>query len=131
MLHALSLGLPDTWSYFARVYPDYPEHRPGDNHPLFLTQYCLHPIRVGDVFLSAAQRSHLQGCHLRRRYPEPGKIYIAGIDLAGEAEQLEGEQLLALNPCQDSTVVTIAELDLSGDVSPFLKELAPGLNQGD
>jgi hypothetical protein len=97
--------------------------------PLFLTQYCLHPIRVGDVFLSAAQRSHLQGCHLRRRYPEPGKIYIAGIDLAGE--QLEGEQLLALNPCQDSTVVTIAELDLSGDVSPFLKEPAPGLNQGD
>jgi hypothetical protein len=124
------------WQEVARYNPGYQAYveserqRLGDNHPLFLTQYCLQPIRGGDGFLSAAQRAQLQGSHPRRRCPEPGKVYIAGIDLAGEAEQLEGEQLIALNPRQDSTVVTIAELDLSGDVSPFTKEPAPGLNSG-
>ena len=80
--------------------------------------------------LSTSQRAQLQGSHSRRRRPEPGKIYIAAIDLAGEAEQLEGEQLTAIKPRQDSTVVTIAELDYSSAISPFTKELAPGLNRG-
>jgi hypothetical protein len=37
-------------------------------------------------------------------------IYVAGIDLAGEAETGEDEHLRSLKPRQDSTVVTIAEL---------------------
>jgi hypothetical protein len=44
------------------------------------------------------------------RGPQSGKIYIAGMDLAGEAENAEGEYLKALKPRQDSTVVTIGEL---------------------
>jgi hypothetical protein len=38
---------------------------------------------------------------------------VAGIDLAGEAEIEEGAILRALKPRQDSTVVTIGELDFS------------------
>ena len=51
--------------------------------------------------------------HERRRQPEPSKVYIAGIDLAGEAEEGEGASLRILKPRQDSTVVTIGELDFS------------------
>jgi len=40
-------------------------------------------------------------------------VYVAGIDLAGEAEEEEGARLRAVKPRQDSTVVTIGELDFS------------------
>ncbi len=41
----------------------------------------------------------------------PARFIVAGIDLAGEAEDAEGAYLRALKPRQDSTVVTIGELD--------------------
>ena len=39
--------------------------------------------------------------------------YVAGIDLAGEAEESDDAQLSALKPRRDSTVITIGELDYS------------------
>jgi hypothetical protein len=55
--------------------------------------------------------AQLQGEHERRHHPDPGKVYVAGIDLAGEAEVEEGGYLIRPKPRQDSTVVTIGELD--------------------
>ena len=107
------------WQEIARYNPDYSAYveaeraRLGENHPLFVTQYRLMPIRGGGGYLSPQQRAQLQGEHLRRHQPEPGKLYIAGIDLAGEAEEEEGAVLRALKPRQDSTVVTIGEFDFS------------------
>ncbi len=107
------------WQEVAKYNPDYlayvegERQRLGEDHPLFLTQYCLLPIRGGGGFLSVQQRTQLQGQHRRSRGPETGKTYVAGIDLAGEAEEEEGEKLRALKPRQDSTVVTIGELDFS------------------
>ena len=107
------------WQEIARYNPDYSAYveaereRLGENHPLFVTQYRLMPIRGGGGYLSPQQRAQLQGEHLRRHQPEPGKLYIAGIDLAGEAEEEEGAALRALKPRQDSTVVTIGEFDFS------------------
>jgi hypothetical protein len=104
------------WQEVAKYNPRYltyvesEKQRLGENHPLFLTQYCLQPIRGGGGFLSALQRAQLQGNHSRRHSPESDKLYIAGIDLAGEAEELEGEQLTALNPRRDCTVVTVGEI---------------------
>jgi hypothetical protein len=40
-------------------------------------------------------------------------VYVAGIDLAGEVEGGDDMALRAPNPRQDSTVVTIAELDFA------------------
>jgi hypothetical protein len=40
---------------------------------------------------------------------------VAGIDLAGEAEEAEDSHLRAIKPRQDATVVTIAELAPAGD----------------
>jgi hypothetical protein len=63
--------------------------------------------------LSSQQRAQLAGEHPRKHQPERGRVYVAGIDLAGEAEEAEDARLRALKPRQDSTVVTIAELDFS------------------
>jgi hypothetical protein len=43
---------------------------------------------------------------------ETGKIYVAGIDLAGEEENEAA--LMIVNPKRDATVVTIGELDFTG-----------------
>jgi hypothetical protein len=105
------------WQEVAKYNPDYQvyveteKQRLGENHPLFLTQYCLLPIRDGGGFLSIQQKAQLQGNHTRKRVAEKGKIYVAGIDLAGEAEELDDLRLRALKSRQDSTVITIGELD--------------------
>ena len=108
------------WEEVARCNPDYlayvqaERERLGENHPLFLTQYRLLPIRGGGGgYLSSQQRVQLQGEHARSRQAEAGKTYVAGIDLAGEVESDEETRLIAVKPRQDATVVTIGELDFS------------------
>jgi hypothetical protein len=101
------------WEEIASYNPDYlayveaERERLGENHPLFLTQYRLLPIHGGGGFFSRQQLAQLQGEHERKHRPEAGRVYVGGIDLAGEAEVEEGY----LKPRQDSTVVTIGELD--------------------
>jgi len=107
------------WQEVARHNPDYlayveaERQRLGEDHPYFLTQYRLLPIRGGGGYLSIQQRAQLAGEHSRQRRPASGRVYVAGIDLAGEAEEEEGARLRALQPQRDSTVVTIGELDFS------------------
>lgn len=107
------------WQEIAKYNPEYlayveaERQRLGENHPLFLTQYRLLPVHGGGGFLNLTQLAQLQGEHSRRRHPQPGKIYIAGIDLAGEAENEEADYLKETVMRQDSTVITIGELDFS------------------
>ncbi len=107
------------WEEIAKYNPDYRAYveaerqRLGENHPLFLTQYRLLPISGGGGFLSPQQLAQLQGEHCRQHAPVPGHVYVAGIDVAGEAEETGDAYLRAIKPRQDSTVVTIGELDFS------------------
>src|SRR5512136_2229958 len=96
------------------AYVDAERQRLGEDHPLFLTQYRLLPVRAGGGFFSAAQKAQLAGKHSRMRQPVPGKVHIAGIDLAGEAETESQEYLTSNHARRDATVVTIGELDFSG-----------------
>ncbi|MFH1032424.1 MAG: hypothetical protein V1767_07695 [Chloroflexota bacterium] len=68
------------------------------------------PIGSAGWLFTPQHRAQLQGQHSRRHQPEPHKLYVAGIDLAGEAEDSEGNILKAILPKKDSTVVTIGEL---------------------
>ncbi len=107
------------WEEVAKYVPDYRAYvegerkRLGENHPLFMTQYRLLPVRGGGGFLSVQQREQLQGKHLRQRRAKSGRAYIAGIDLAGEAEETEGDFIKSANTKRDATVVTIGELNFS------------------
>ncbi|MGB2854767.1 MAG: hypothetical protein WBC55_09995 [Dehalococcoidia bacterium] len=107
------------WEEVAKYNPDYLSYvegerqRLGESHPLFQTQYCLRPIRGGGGFLSLQQQAQLAGSHPRLHLPAKGKVYVAGIDLAGEAEEGEDAILRAIKPRRDSTVVTIGELDFT------------------
>ena len=118
------------WEEIARYNPDYQAYveaergRLGENHPLFLTQYRLLPIHGGGGFLSRQQLAQLQGEHARQHQPAPGRSYVAGIDLAGEAEVEEGGYLIRPKPRQDSTVVTIGELDFP---TPDALQKQPGI----
>ena len=107
------------WQEVARHNPDYlayvdaERQRLGEDHPYFLTQYRLLPIHGGGGYLNVQQRAQMSGEHSRQHQPSRGRVYVAGIDLAGEVEEGEGERLRALEPRRDSTVVTIGELDFS------------------
>jgi len=93
-------------------YVENERQRLGENHPLFLTQYCLKPISGGGRLLSPSQRAQLQGEHSRRSAPAEGETYVAGLDLGGEAA--EGEALRhgseQAGQAHDATVLTIGRL---------------------
>lgn len=99
------------WQEVARYNPLYRRYvegereRLGEDHPLFRTQYLLLPLPGRGGLLSPQQRAQLQGDHSRQRYPSQGGVYVAGVDIGGGAEEI--------SPRQDSTVVTIGELDFS------------------
>ena len=88
--------------------------RLGVDHPLFLSQYALLPVRTGGGFLGRSQVGQMQGCHPRlRRRESKEKIYVAGIDLAGEAE-VTGELELTVRG-RDATVITVAGISFPPD----------------
>ena len=80
--------------------------RLGETHPLFLTQYCLKPIAGGGRLLTAAQRAQLAGSHPRLSQPAAGHAYVAGLDLAGGADD-EGTPTVST---RDATVLTVGRL---------------------
>ena len=103
------------WQEVAKYNPGYlafveaERARLGDDHPLFLSQYALMPIRKTGGFLSRTQLAAIQGTHGRQAARESeGKTYVAGLDLAGEAEAAE-EPGRALRG-RDAAVLTIAEV---------------------
>lgn len=108
------------WEEVAKYNPDYlayvegERERLGENHPLFLTQYRLLPVHEGGSLFTSQQRAQMRGEHGRCRHGERDKVYVAGIDIAGEAKGFEGVMLPGASPNRDSTVVTIGELDYAG-----------------
>ncbi|MGB5924581.1 MAG: hypothetical protein WBH01_00585 [Dehalococcoidia bacterium] len=116
------------WQEVARHNEDYKRfvegerQRLGEDHPLFRTQYLLLPIRGGGGFLTRQQIVSMHGTHERRQDPEEGKVYIAGIDLAGEREETKEQALAATRQKLDSTVITIAEVDTPERATASLAE---------
>ena len=102
------------WQEIAKHNPGYKAFvesergRLGEDHPLFRTQYALLPIRGGGGFLASQQIAQFRGNHFRLNQPEECRTYVAGIDFAGESEQLEDEILTRSG--RDATVITVAEV---------------------
>ena len=118
------------WQEIARYNQDYGRYviqekeRLGEDHPLFRTQYALLPIKGGGGFLSRNQIAQMLGSHQRLRSPDKaGALYIAGVDLAGEATPEMSLLQRADNDegrSQDSTVITIAQVDMANKL-PVLR----------
>jgi len=111
------------WQDVARYNPGYlafveaERARLGADHPLFLSQYALLPIRSAGGFLSRTQIALMQGTHGRQagRKSEV-KTYVAGLDLAGEAEVVNEPGMTARG--RDAAVLTIAEVSFpAGDLA--------------
>lgn len=104
-----------------RAYVATERERLGEEHPLFRTQYRLLPLTGGGGMFSAAQRALLQGDHARQRRPQPGRTYVAALDVGGESFGLNVLPPLHVNgegdrggeARHDATVLTIGELDFS------------------
>ncbi|MGI2336654.1 MAG: hypothetical protein ACRKGH_08475 [Dehalogenimonas sp.] len=96
------------WQVVAGYRPFYQAHvenelaRLGENHPMFRTQYALLPVSSGGGLFSDTQLMALAGQYPASRMPQPGIVYVAGLDLGGEAAA-----------SADSSVLTIAEIDFS------------------
>ena len=78
-----------------RAYVESERDRLGEEHPLFRTQYRLLPIAAGEGMFNRGQLAQLRGEHSRLRGPRPGRVYVAGVDVAGEpwgaSERAHGE----------------------------------------
>ena len=117
------------WQEVAKHSPLYARYvegerqRLGEEHPLFRSQYLLLPVHGGSGFFSAGQRAQLLGTHPRQSRPvgSVDKLYVAGLDLAGGAQEDDSSPGADSNTGRDSTVLTIGELDFqAGD--PFTGE---------
>jgi len=99
------------WAHCAESNPDYARFvegerdRLGPNHPLFTTQYDLKPLAGHGRLLSPAMIQQSIGDHTRTVSKTPGAVYVAGLDVAGEAAP---HDVLARG--HDETVLTIARL---------------------
>jgi len=99
------------WEHCAAANPAYAAYvaaereRLGGNHPLFTTQYDLKPLTGGGRLLTRAQIDQLLGSHPREFTRSAAPIYVAGLDVAGEAAPAD---LMARG--HDETVLTIARI---------------------
>ncbi len=86
--------------------------RLGESHPLFLTQYALKTVSGKGRLFNGTQRAQLQGTHSRQSRPLSGEVYVAGLDLGGQASDEETAGEMAQG--HDATVLTIARLIAPG-----------------
>lgn len=87
--------------------------RLGADHPLFKTQYELVPIAGAAGFFSPAQRALLAGSHPRRTAAADG-VYVAGLDVAGGAEEDPTRLSSGAGRDADATVLLVARLEQGG-----------------
>ena len=83
-------------------YVESERERLGEEHPLFRTQYRLLPIAPGEGMFNRGQLALLRGGHARLRGPLPGRVYVAGVDVAGEpwgASPSTGSSWVRRRPC--------------------------------
>jgi hypothetical protein len=114
------------WEVVAAEVPAYGEYvrkemaRLGPDHPIIRTQYKLEEIDAAGRLFTAERVARMRGDHPRQRQAIKGGGYVLTVDVAGEDEALEGEELRAEEPRKDSTVVTVFRVDLSTVEDPLI-----------
>ena len=91
--------------------------RLGEYHPLVRKQYRLLPLPASGRLFNRVQLALLTGSHARQLSRAEGTVYVAGIDYAGQDEQLDG--LVLTRPQRDATVITIGAVSFNGGAVYF------------
>ncbi len=120
------------WEVLAALNPNYKRFvqgeiaRLGVTHPIIQTQYCLKALDSAGKLFVRAVRELMTGRHAALEHGADGETYVAGVDVAGQDNQLpEGVMNLgrALGG-RDSTVVTIGRVRWTEDHEPAVEIVA-------
>jgi hypothetical protein len=107
------------WDVWAEESPAYAAHcanrlrKLGEDHPVWLTQYCLKPVQSIGGYLSPTQQASLfSGEHPALEKPRQGMRYGMLIDLGGESEMdADAASIMELEPGRDYTWIWVFEWD--------------------
>jgi hypothetical protein len=110
------------------VFVDEQVTRLGRNHPLVKTQFFSEEIDAEGGMFPPQRQALMRGSHPSRSFPEPGKIYAATIDIAGEDEGvmeddaglLSGGLSTSTPSSHDATALTIFEIDQAQSVDDVI-----------
>jgi hypothetical protein len=83
----------------------------GRDHPIVASEYFLEPIDGTGGLFPARRRALMLGAHRRQRQPEPGALYVATLDVAGEDEAATDPIARLAHPGRDYTVATIFRVE--------------------
>ncbi len=125
------------WEEVAAEVPAYGEYvrkeiaRLGPEHPIIRTQYKLEEIDEAGRLFTAERVAAMKGAHSRQRTAlreaqdavatdSRQHGHVITVDVAGEDEELEGEELRAEQPRKDSTAITVFSVDLSTVEDPLI-----------
>ena len=82
----------------------------GRHHPIVASEYFLEPIDGAGGLFPPRRRALMRGPHPRLQGPQPGELYVATLDVAGEDEAATDPVARLANPGRDYTVGTIFRL---------------------
>lgn len=94
-------------------YVDTQVARLGRNHPLVKSQLFSEEIDADGGMFDATRRAMMQGHHIWREMPQPDRIYVMLLDVAGEEEQSNGEDYAVASATRNHTALTICHVDLT------------------
>lgn len=87
------------------------EQKYGRHHPIIASEYHLEPLDRDSALFPARRILLMTGSHLQQKTPDPGKTYIATLDVAGIDEGATDPVKALDNPARDYTAVTIHEIE--------------------
>ncbi len=90
----------------------------GRNHPIIASEYFLEPIDGAGGLFPTRRIALMTGRHDRQRQPQPGSLYVATIDTAGQDEAATDPIAALSNPGRDYTAVTIWQIILPTGPAP-------------
>ena len=82
----------------------------GRLHPIVASEYFLEPIDASGGLFDHRRRALMRGDHPRQVQPQPGQIYVATLDVAGEDEAATDPIARLARPGRDYTVATIFQV---------------------
>jgi hypothetical protein len=83
----------------------------GRSHPIVASEYFLEPMDAEGGLFDPRRLVLLRGAHSRQTAPDPHKLYVATLDVAGQDEATTDAVALLDYPARDYTVATIWRVD--------------------